>query len=204
MVDWQSRLESGAKRILRRALTADETRRFSAYLDLLSKWQRAHRLVGSTDPTWVVEHLFLDSLLFLDVLAEAKRDLLDLGAGAGFPGIPMKIVTPHMRLTLLEARQRRVSFLRAAVRELELLEVTVLGERAEAVVNQLEGRFSAVVMRCAGEPGKLMPLAQRFVERQGVIVVAGPPTPGPLQTGTWITVEGAGGTPRRFAVYRKE
>ena len=190
MIDWQSRLESGARRILGRALEEDETRRFAAYLELLCKWQRAYRLVGSTDPTWVVEHLFLDSLLFLEVLGDAKRDLLDLGAGAGVPGIPMKIVTPHMRLTLLEARQRRVSFLRTAVRELELPDATVLGERAEAVVDQLEGRFSAVVMRCAGPMGKLMPLAQKFVGRHGVVIVTGPPAPGPLQTGTWVTVQG--------------
>ena len=61
-------LANGAAAILGRSLTAGERDNFSTYMGLLVQWQRAHRLVGSADPMWIVEHLFLDSLLFLKVL----------------------------------------------------------------------------------------------------------------------------------------
>ena len=70
-----------------------------------------HRIIGSTEPDWIVEGLLLDSLLFLRVLSPDVQSILDFGAGAGLPGIPIKIVRPEIELTLLEARRRRASFL---------------------------------------------------------------------------------------------
>src|SRR5688572_4764254 len=103
-------LESAGRAILGRPLDQHELAAFGKYLTLLVKWQRVQRLVGSSDPEWIVEHLFLDSLLFLQVLPAELESLADVGSGAGFPGIPIKIVRPDLRVTLIESRQRRVSF----------------------------------------------------------------------------------------------
>ena len=113
-------LSVGARRILGRALDQSEEGRFDKYLTLLIKWSSVHRLVGWTEPVWIVENLFLDSLLFLKVLPDTVRSLMDLGSGAGIPGVPLKIVRRHLQVTLLEARERRVSFLSTVVRELGL------------------------------------------------------------------------------------
>jgi 16S rRNA (guanine527-N7)-methyltransferase len=193
-------LASGAYPILGRALHQHEIESFGKYLDLLVKWQRVHRLVGSTEPEWVVENLFLDSLLFLRVLPDDVISIADLGSGAGFPGIPIKIVRPELEVALIEARQRRVSFLLAVVRELALTGIRVVGNRAEDA--GLTG-FGAVVMRCAGNAEQLLCDAAGLAEPGGLVIVSGPPAAHELNRGTWVDVPGVRpGLTRRFVVHR--
>ena len=194
-------LSEGARQILGRPLSPTEEDLFDRYLKLLIKWSSAHRLVGWTEPRWIVENIFLDSLLFLKVLPESVRSLMDLGSGAGVPGVPIKIVRPHLEMTLLEARERRVSFLSTVVRELGLPGLTVVRGRAESMAPEYRGAFDAVVMRCAGDPERLLSLAARLVKAGGNVVASGPPQPGALARGEWIVVEGLRpGLTRRFAV----
>jgi len=197
-------LADGAHEILHRPLTRLEFTRLTKYLDLLLKWQKSQRLVGSTEPGWIVENLLLDSLLFLPVLPFPLRTLLDLGSGAGLPGIPLKIVLNEVQLVLVESRRKRVSFLASVIRELGLEHARVVGRRVEDAMDELEGGFDAVVMRCVGDPGDLLPVASRLVVRPGGVVVAsGPPKPRPLPIGDWVTVDAGKGRPvRRFAVFR--
>jgi len=198
-------LAVGAQPILRRPLSRREQDMFRKYLTLLLKWQKSQRLVGSADPDWIVENLFLDSLLFLKVLPSPLRSLLDLGSGAGVPGIPLKIVLGEVDLVLVESRRKRASFLSTALREVGLENARVLGRRVEDAVDELEGRFDAVVMRCAGDLDELMRVAARLVVTPGgIVAAAGPPSPRPLALGDWVTVDtqrkGLG--TRMFAVYR--
>jgi 16S rRNA (guanine527-N7)-methyltransferase len=196
-------LAAGARSILGRALQERELESFYNYLHLLQKWQKVHRLVGSTEPGWIVENLFLDSLLFLRVLPEDIRSMADLGSGAGFPGIPIKIVRPDLDIVLIESRERRVSFLSEVLRELALERVRVAAGRVEALPSDFKGAFEAVVMRCAGDAQKLLPQAARLLKPEGIIVVAGPPSRRPIDRGQWVEIPGI--TParaRRFAVYR--
>jgi len=204
VIDPRARLADGAHEILHRPLTRLELDRFTKYLELLLKWQKSQRLVGSTEPGWIVENLLLDSLLFLPVLPFPLRTLLDLGSGAGLPGIPLKIVLNEVQLVLVESRRKRVSFLASVIRELGLEHARVVGRRVEDAMDELEGGFDAVVMRCVGDPGDLLPVASRLVVRPGGVVVAsGPPKPRPLPIGDWVTVDAGRGRPvRRFAVFR--
>jgi 16S rRNA (guanine527-N7)-methyltransferase len=207
MADPLTTLSRGAARLLGRALTESETGRFSKYLELLLKWQKTARLVGRANPGWIVENLFLDSLLFLRALPRSFTSLLDLGAGAGLPGIPIAIVRPETALVLIEARQRRASFLSTTIRELGLSGVEVINARAEDVVDRFSNRFDAVVMRCAGQAEVLIPLATKFVHQTGCVVVSGPPShPKRASSSGWIEVPGLAevraGAPRRFRVVR--
>lgn len=196
-------LAQGATAILDRPLKDSERAQFCKYLNLLIKWQASHRLVGSDDPHWIVENLFLDSLLFLRVLPPSVSSLVDLGSGAGIPGIPIKIVRADLVLVLVESRRRRASFLSAAVRELGLENTRVVGGRAEDLMHDLSRRFDAVVMRCTGDVETLLPTAARFLVPSGLVVASGPPAPKPTTVGEWITVKGRGpGRTRRFLVYR--
>jgi 16S rRNA (guanine527-N7)-methyltransferase len=168
----------------------------------LVKWQSIHRLLGSSEPKWIVERIFLDSLLFRRILPADARDVLDAGSGAGVPGIPLKLVDPRLRLTLVESRQRRVSFLSAAIRELALAETRVVSERLEAVVRDSSGRFDSVVARCAGNVGFLFGIGAHLVRPGGVVIVSGPPEEYRLPAGQWITVPSVSpGETRRFAVF---
>jgi 16S rRNA (guanine527-N7)-methyltransferase len=141
-------------------------------VELLTAWQKVHRLVGSTKPEWIVHELLLDSLQFLRAIPDTAAKVMDLGAGAGIPGVPMKIVRPSLRLTMLEARARRSSFLRAVVRELGLSNATVLGMRAELAVESHAGEFDAVVMRCVSPVDRALDLARAFVHEGGAVVLA--------------------------------
>jgi 16S rRNA (guanine527-N7)-methyltransferase len=176
---------------------------FYKYLNILAKWQKTQRLVGSTDPMWIVEHLFLDSLLFLRVLPPGIRTLLDLGTGAGFPGVPIKIVRADVEVSLVESRRRRASFLSSVARELGLSGLHIIAERVEERAPDLEGRFDAVVMRCAGDINVMLPIGARLAEKGGLVVASGPPRPGALILGQWMTVPGwPAGRTRNFAVHQ--
>jgi 16S rRNA (guanine527-N7)-methyltransferase len=151
-----------------------------------------------------VENLLLDSLLFLHVLPPSLTSLLDLGSGAGIPGIPIKIVAPDVKVVLVESRRRRASFLSTVVRELGLVEARVIAGRAEDFMGELAGRFDAVVMRCAGDTRALLPTAAQLVAPSGVVVASGPPRPKAASIGEWVTVEDkAHGGTRTFLVYRR-
>jgi 16S rRNA (guanine527-N7)-methyltransferase len=197
-------LRSGARRVLGRDLTDSEADLFIKYLELLVKWQRVHRLLGSAEPSWIVQQVFLDSLLFRRVLPEGASKVLDAGSGAGIPGIPLKLVDTGLHLTMVESRQRRASFLSTAIRELALSNTRLVADRLESVVRQSAGQFDAVVARCAGDVGYLFGLGAHLVRPGGIVVASGPPREHPLPVGRWVTAPGlAKGETRRFAIYQR-
>jgi len=196
-------LEAAAPGILGRSLTETELGAYDKYLKLLLKWQKSQRLVGRSDQGWIVQHLFVDSLLFLRVLPRELDVILDLGSGAGFPGVPIKIVKSDVRLTLVESRRKRASFLAAVIRELGLANTHVINARIEEVSAGLAGRFDAVVMRCAGRLEDLASKAKPLLAPGGVLVASGPPGESALPGGQSVDVPGAlPGSRRRFVVYR--
>lgn len=200
-----ARLDAGARKVLGRELTAGERRAFRSYVSLLQAWQRTYRLVGSAEPEWIVDELLLDSLLFTCFLPAPCLTAVDLGSGAGIPGIPLKIVLTGLRLTLLEARRRRASFLATVIRELGFEDVTLLACRAEDALRNdpsLGHGFQVVVSRCAGDLNDVVVLAERFVSPGGRIVVSGPPAPlGGEATNCWRAVDHpTKNRPRRFFV----
>jgi len=189
--------------ILGRSLSLEESSLFSKYLELLLKWQRVHRLVGSSRPEWIVENLFLDSLLFLRVLPHDVTSVVDIGSGAGFPGIPIKIVRSSIEVSLVESRERRGSFLSTVIRECGLQLTSVFVGRAEEVPSSMLRAFGAAIARCAGDPAELRPIASRLVRVGGLTIFSGPPTRTSGTCGEWVEVEGIRpGSVRRFLVYR--
>jgi 16S rRNA (guanine527-N7)-methyltransferase len=196
-------LDAGMTRVLGRRLSRKALDDMAKYLEILIKWQRTTRLVGSAREEWIVENIALDSLLFTKVLPIHARTVLDLGSGAGVPGIPLAIALPELRLTLVESRQKRASFLSQVKREIGLSGVRVFPERLtrESIPSYMAQAFDAVVMRCAGDLSTVIPLGLDLLRPQGVIVASGPPESFDLPQGRWVTVEGTRPHAfRRFAV----
>jgi 16S rRNA (guanine527-N7)-methyltransferase len=196
-------LASGAASILARPLTGGELESFGKYLKLIQKWQKAQRLVGSTEPQWIVDNLFLDSLLFVRALPPRVTSLADVGSGAGLPGIPLKIARPDIRVSLIESRAKRASFLSAVIRELGLRDIEVLADRVEELVVVRRQAFDAAVMRCAGDFARVSRIAAELVMPGGLVIASGPPKNRKLELGEWVEVPGQQPeSSRRFAVYR--
>jgi 16S rRNA (guanine527-N7)-methyltransferase len=106
-------------------LAPEQIEQFLAYLELLLKWNRKMNLTALRSPREIIIHHFLNSLLLLPSLPETGN-LLDLGSGAGFPGIPLKIARPDLTIDLAEATAKKVSFLKEAVRCLGLSGMNVI------------------------------------------------------------------------------
>ncbi len=105
-------------------LSPPQLDQFLTYLDLLLKWNRRINLTALRSPDDIITRHFLDSLLLLPHLPETGR-LLDIGSGAGFPGLPLKIARPGLSVDLVEATTKKASFLKEAVRRLGLSGVNV-------------------------------------------------------------------------------
>lgn len=162
----------------------DDRRRFQQYLDLFLRWNRTHRMTGLDSAGAVVEDLFIDSLLFLALLPPRPLTLVDIGAGAGIPGLPLRLADPAIAVTLVEARRKRVSFLLAVRRELALDDVAVKEGRAEVLLGEepeLACAFDVVVARSVGPAAALLPLARRYLRAGGLFIASGPPNPTPRE-----------------------
>lgn len=198
---------------LGRLVSQPERDHLYKYLILLLKWQESQRLTASRDPRWIAEHLIADSLLFLKVLPSAARTVVDIGSGAGFPGIPLKIARPDFSVTLIESRQRRASFLRAVVRELGLADTRVIDQRLETLSPGAVAGFDVATMRCAGDPRRLLAAALALIRAGGIVVASGPPADGAKGRGTSrdastagferVVVPGLYGRTRQFLLARK-
>jgi 16S rRNA (guanine527-N7)-methyltransferase len=163
-----------------RALSSGERDAFGRYLDLLLRWNRTHDLTAFRTEAEVVGGLFRDSLLFLRALGDLAGDaprVVDIGAGAGIPGLPLRLVLPSLRLTLVEARRKRVSFLRAVQRELALVDVEVREGRSDAVLSEhpeLAGRYDVALGRGIAA-GELLEAALPYLRPGGLLAAGGPP-----------------------------
>lgn len=118
------------------------------YLDQLKAWNASTNLTSITvDEDIVVKH-FIDSLAALsaDVISQGVK-VLDVGSGAGFPGIPMKIVRPDLFVTLLEPAHKKASFLHFVVGVLRLPGVSIVAETLERFITERGGQFDYVVTR---------------------------------------------------------
>ncbi len=118
-------------------LTGDQQAQFAAYLALLMDWNERMNLTAVRDPHAIQIRHFLDSLSCARVTGDLNgRSLIDVGTGAGFPGLPLKILYPELRLTLADSVAKKTTFLEAVVAELGLENVTVVAERAETLGQQ--------------------------------------------------------------------
>ncbi|MGH2538265.1 MAG: 16S rRNA (guanine(527)-N(7))-methyltransferase RsmG [Candidatus Promineifilaceae bacterium] len=158
-------LESGAAK-LGLALSPAQLDLFGRYQALLLEWNRRLSLLAVTGPAELQLRHFLDALSCSRATGDLNgQRLADVGSGAGLPGIPLKILYPDLRLTLIESVRKKAAFLEAAAAELALTDVSVLAERAEAVGRDpahREGYDWAVARAVAGLPALveyLLPLA---------------------------------------------
>ncbi|SEP00491.1 16S rRNA (guanine(527)-N(7))-methyltransferase RsmG [Aquisalimonas asiatica] len=136
------------------------------YLALLSRWNRAFNLSAVRDPLEMVPRHLLDSLATLPYV-EGSR-LLDVGSGAGLPGIPLALCRPELQVTLLDTNGKKTRFLRQAALELDLQQVTVVQDRIERWSTDCV--FDTVIARAFARLDQLVQGAGRLVAPGGLIL----------------------------------
>jgi 16S rRNA (guanine527-N7)-methyltransferase len=120
------------------------------YYELLARWNRTINLTGlplEGFPDTTIDRLIIEPLLAAEFLNSTVFDWADLGSGGGSPAIPLKIVRPTPRLSLIESKDRKSAFLREAVRSLNLTDVSVLVDRLESMPATLRHSFDLVTVR---------------------------------------------------------
>lgn len=149
-------------------LDRDRLQMVDIYLDLLIKWNRKVNLTAVLDPKEMITRHFGESLFAARHLLPTEKAELgaaDLGSGAGFPGLPLKLWAPELRLTLVESNQRKATFLREVIRALGLTHAEVLNQRAE----KLTAKFDLVTVRAIERFAQMLPVAIRLVRAEGRI-----------------------------------
>jgi 16S rRNA (guanine527-N7)-methyltransferase len=151
-------------------LTEEQIHSFSQYLHELKVWGEKMNLTSRSDDREIVIKDFLDSLTVQKQLFQGAS-LLDLGSGAGFPGIPLKIVRPDLKVLLLEIILKKIHFLKNVVRVLGLEGVEILrSDQKKETDERLDGRFDFVISRALGSLSKLAVTGQPFLKKGGVLL----------------------------------
>lgn len=164
-VDFQGRLAEGLDR-LELELSAESCECLELYFTELKKWAKKINLIAKmTSDEQIIENHFLDSLMILPFLEGVEPHLLDIGTGAGFPGLVCKIAKPELRVTLVEPRLKRVSFLKHIVRTLGLQGVNTLACRVEdEELLSDTGDFTHITCRAVADIGSFLDMVKRFRE----------------------------------------
>lgn len=139
------------------------------FADVLDLWNRKMNLVSCGSSYELVERHLLDSLA-VNALVPDTGTIVDLGSGAGFPGIPLSIIRPQQTVVLVESRQKRASFLGEVKRTLSLANVEIVAGRAETPPSEFSGGGSLVVSRAVWADESLLRVADRWLSATGLIL----------------------------------
>ena len=154
-------------------LTNQQVDQFFEYYRLLVQWNEFMNLTAITEMEEVMEKHFVDSLALSKAAEVGKIEtLIDVGTGAGFPGIPLKIAYPHLRVVLLDSLNKRVKFLSTVIETLGLTNIQAVHGRAEDAARQKDYReqFDAAVSRAVANMASLSEYCLPFIKVGGVFV----------------------------------
>mgnify|MGYP004450417215 FL=1 len=154
-------------------LTEEQIGQFLTYYELLTEWTSFMNLTAIIDFKEVLTKHFLDSLSIVNAQKMKKvRSLLDVGTGAGFPGIALKIAFPWLEITLLDSLNKRVTFLNKVIQSLKLEGIRALHGRAEDYGQQPEYRekFELCVSRAVAHLSSLSEYCLPFVKLGGKFI----------------------------------
>jgi 16S rRNA (guanine527-N7)-methyltransferase len=149
-------------------LTAQQEEQFEKYFNLLVEWNKKINLTTIVEDKDVAEKHFLDSIL-PSKLVEKDSAVIDIGCGAGFPSLPLKIVRPDIKLTLVDSVQKKLVFVDEVVRSLGLKNVNIVHSRAEDLAQKADFRekFKFCVSRAVAQLNTLCEYCLPFVKQGG-------------------------------------
>lgn len=155
------------------SLSNEQCDQFLRYYDFLIEKNKVMNLTGITEKNQVIDKHFIDSIALasrMDLSGELY--VLDMGTGAGFPGIPLKIVFPNLKMTLLDSLNKRIKFLDQVIELLDLKDITTIHGRAEdfAKKGKLRGQFDICVSRAVANLSSLSEYCIPYLKKGGCFV----------------------------------
>ncbi len=167
---WQTLLSAGA-RDLGMNLSAAQIAQFTLYAQELVLWNKKINITAITDPEEIAVKHFLDAIACALEIHKTSN-LIDIGSGGGFPGIPLKLVIPSLSVTLIDASRKKVNFLKHIIRTLKLSHVDAVHIRAEdmAMDDAFKSRFDIAVSRAFSNLDRFVELASPLVKPGGTLI----------------------------------
>lgn len=153
-------------------LSEKELASFATYQRELLHWNKKINLVSvKSDLDIPIKH-FLDSLTLVPFIQATRGQVLDIGSGAGFPGIPLKIAIDSLNISLLESSRKKASFLKHIIRSLHLTDITVIHNRAEYLMEDetYRGSFSIIISRATLKLPQFFRMGAYFLAPKGVLL----------------------------------
>lgn len=148
-------------------VTEDKISKLEKFYQLLIEWNEKINLTRITEKEDVYLKHFYDSLTIIKVVdLEEVETLCDIGTGAGFPGVVLKIMYPNLKITLVDALQKRVNYLNEIIKELELDNIEAIHVRGE----DLKEKYDVVTSRAVANIEKLLTYTMHLVNKDGVMI----------------------------------
>lgn len=166
--EWRRRIQAGGI-ALGVSIAPERAGQFGLYGEELIRWNRRVNLTAITDPLEVAVKHFLDSAAAAPHIPPHAR-LLDIGAGAGFPGLALKILRPDLDVVLIDSVRKKVSFQQHVIRTLGLAGVSAVHLRAEDMAPSDENRFDAVICRAVTDLSRFFELARPLLAPDGACI----------------------------------
>ncbi|MGH3430560.1 MAG: 16S rRNA (guanine(527)-N(7))-methyltransferase RsmG [Mycobacteriales bacterium] len=203
LTEWRRLVDWSAGHGLR--LAEEQVDQLATYLEVLQLWNQKIALVAQKEAAEIICKHFADSLFVAAHCGDAER-LIDLGSGAGFPGLPIAIARSATHVQLVESRGKKASFLERVCQIAAIHNAVVCNARIEALAGQAEhrGRYSIVTGRALASAARFLALATPFLQRGGRLIAMRsvnepPPESSDVEE---IRYELPDGTPRRLIVTR--
>lgn len=153
-------------------VTRQQARRFAIHGQELEHWNKRINLTAITDPAQVAVKHFLDAIAPLPFLS-CDGHLLDIGTGGGFPGLPLKIMSPGLKCTLIDGVRKKINFVRNVIRQLALQNIEALHIRAEELSREpfYQNRFQFIVGRAVTDQVAFIKLATPLLDVHGCLII---------------------------------
>lgn len=154
-------------------LEENQKQQFDKFYELLVEWNKVMNLTGITEYEEVNEKHFVDSVSIVKAIDMKQiKTVIDVGTGAGFPGIPLKIVFPHLKVVLLDSLNKRINFLNTVIKELGLNDIYTIHGRAEDFAKKAEYReqYDLCVSRAVANLATLSEYCLPYVKKGGMFI----------------------------------
>lgn len=151
-------------------LSSQKIETFIRFMHELKKWNQKFNLTSIKNDEEIIQKHFLDSLSLVKAANFERQKIMDIGTGAGFPGLALKIAFPHIHLILVEATQKKTTFLEHIIQELGLQGIEVIWSRAESLPRKYLNQFDIVCARAVAKLKELVKYSLPYVKPRGIFI----------------------------------